>query len=206
MIMLIRIPWKKNLKYTDITATIMVQDINERPIIPMIVPHLYHDGSSIVEAGDIVSGSSDDPDRPANRQQPLFSKNLQPDGKKLDSTKSDDALIRINKDNYDDLPTVRYVYENSPDGTLMHAHKINSWRADMSIQQVLDQVREGENQNTKPWKFGETDYERTNWHRDNEDLVLDSVYQYNTWAINGGHKTFEFSKDDKRCTGHGDKH
>ena len=185
-------------KFTDVIATINVRDINERPTIPVVVPHLYHDASSVVETKDVIQGSSDDPDRPSNRKAPMFSKNLQPDGKtKLDPTKADTTLIRINEDNYDDLPTVRYVYENSPVGTLMHAHKINSWRADMSIQQVLDQVREGDNQQTKPWRFGETDHERTAWHVDNENLELDFVYQWNEWEINGGHQSFEFSKDDE---------
>ena len=193
-------------KFTDVIATINVRDINERPTIPVVVPHLYHDASSVVETKDVIQGSSDDPDRPNNRKAPMFSKNLQPDGKtKLDPTKADTALIRINEDNYDDLPTVRYVYENSPVGTLMHAHKINSWRADMSIQQVLDQVREGDNQQTKPWRFGETDHERTAWHIDNENLELDFVYQWNEWKIDGGHQSFEFSKDDNACTGQGDK-
>jgi hypothetical protein len=75
----------------------------------------------------------------------------------------------------------------------------------MSIQQVLDQVREGDNQQTKPWRFGETDHERTAWHIDNENLELDFVYQWNEWKIDGSHQSFEFSKDDNACTGQGDK-
>ena len=63
-------------------------------------------------------------------------------------------------------------------GTLMHAHKINSWRADMSIQDVLNQVREGDRQNTKPWKFGEADHERTAWHRDSSHIDNFWCYLY----------------------------